>query len=41
MAKHVLYNAVVTVNGVTLTDRVESISWNSGIAKQPVLGGEA
>jgi len=35
VAKHVLYNAVVTVNGVTLTDRVKSISWNSGIAKQP------
>lgn len=35
MAKHVLYNAVVVVNGVTLTDRVKSISWNSGIAKQP------
>lgn len=35
MAKHVLYNAVVTVNGVTLTDRVRSISWNTGIAKQP------
>lgn len=35
MAKHVLYNAVVVCNGVTLTDRVKSISWNSGIAKQP------
>jgi hypothetical protein len=35
VAKHVLYDAVVTVNGVTLTDRVKSISWNSGIAKQP------
>lgn len=35
MAKHVLYDAVVTVNSVTLTDRVESISWNTGIAKQP------
>lgn len=35
MAKHVLYNAVVTVNGVTLTDRVRSISWNAGITKVP------
>jgi hypothetical protein len=35
VAKHVLYNAVVTCNAVTLTDRVKSISWNSGIAKQP------
>lgn len=42
MAKHVLYNAVVVANGVTLTDRVKSISWNSGIAKQPAAAmGEA
>lgn len=42
MAKHVLYNAVVVCNGVTLTDRVKSISWNSGIAKQPAAAmGEA
>ncbi len=26
---------MVTVNGVTLTDRAKSISWNAGIAKQP------
>lgn len=42
MAKHVLYNAVCTVNGVDLTNRVKSISWNSGIAKQPAAAmGEA
>jgi hypothetical protein len=42
MAKHVLYNAVVVVNGVTLTDRVKSVSYNSGIAKQPAAAmGEA
>ncbi len=35
MAKHVLYDAVVTVNGVTLTDRVKSVSWVTGINKQP------
>lgn len=35
MAKHVLWNAVVTVNSVTLTDRVKSISWNGEIDKQP------
>ena len=42
MAKHVLYDAVVTVNGVTLTDRCKSISWNAKIASQPAAAmGEA
>lgn len=35
MAKHVLYNAVVTINGVDLTNRCKSISWNGSIDKQP------
>ncbi len=42
MAKHVLYNAVITVNGVDLTTRARSVSWNAGIAKQPAASmGEA
>lgn len=35
MAKHVLYDCVITVNAVTLTDRAKSVSWVVGIAKQP------
>jgi hypothetical protein len=30
-----LYNAVVTVNGVTLTDRARKISWKGTTNKQP------
>lgn len=35
MAKHLLYNAVVTINGVTLTDRARKISWKVGTNKLP------
>lgn len=35
MAKHVLYNAVVTVNGVTLTDHARKITFKVGTNKQP------
>lgn len=35
MAKHCLYNAVVTFNGVTLTDRATSISWIAGTGEGP------
>lgn len=35
MAKHVLYNAVVTVNGVTLTDHARKITFSTGTNKQP------
>ena len=35
MAKHVLYDAVITINGVALTDRCKSISWNGSTGKQP------
>lgn len=34
MAKHVLYNAVVTLNSVTITDHITKISWVAGINKQ-------
>lgn len=35
MAKHVIYNASVVVNGVDLSNRVESVSWNEGLNEQP------
>lgn len=35
MAKHVLYDAVITVNSVTLTDRTNKVSWVVGTNKQP------
>ena len=35
MAKHILYNAVVTVNGVTLTDRARKITYKVGTNGQP------
>ena len=35
MAKHVLLDAVVTVNGVNLSNRAKSISWNAGVSKHP------
>lgn len=35
MAKHIIYDAVVTVNGVTLTDRARKISWRGGTNGQP------
>jgi hypothetical protein len=35
MAKHVLYNAVITINSVTLTDRAKKIEWSVGTNKQP------
>lgn len=35
MAKHVLLNPVITVNGVNLSNRAKSISWNSGVTKHP------
>jgi len=35
VAKHVLLNAVVTVNGVDLTSRARNISWNAGVSKHP------
>lgn len=35
MAKHVLYDAVVTINAVTLTDRARKVSWRVGTNKQP------
>lgn len=34
MAKHVLYNAVVVINSVTLTDRVRKVSYSVGTNKQ-------
>jgi len=35
MAKHVIYDAVVTVNAVTLTDRARKVTWRTGTNKQP------
>ena len=35
MAKHAIYNAVVTFNGVTLTDRARKISWTAGTNEGP------
>ena len=35
MAKHAMYNAVVTFNGVTLTDRARKISWVAGTNEGP------
>lgn len=35
MAKHVLYNASLTVNSVDLSDHVESISYTEGLNGQP------
>lgn len=35
MAKHILYNAVVTVNGTDLSDHVESVQYTVGINDQP------
>jgi hypothetical protein len=35
VAKHVLYNAVVTVNAVTLTDHARKITFSVGTNKQP------
>src|SRR5688572_24911368 len=35
MAKHVLYNAVITINAVTLTDRARKITFRVGTNKQP------
>lgn len=35
MAKHILYDAVVVANAVTLTDRARQISWIGGINNQP------
>ena len=35
MAKHVLYNAVLTINSVTLTDRVRKVTYKVGTNKQP------
>jgi hypothetical protein len=34
VAKHILYNASVTVNGVDLSDHVESVSYTEGIEGQ-------
>jgi len=35
MAKHILYNASLVVNGVDLSDHVETISYEEGINGQP------
>ena len=35
MAKHAMYNAVVTFNGVTLTTRARKISWTAGTNEGP------
>ena len=35
MAKHVLYDAVLVINSVTLTDRVRKITYTVGTNKQP------
>lgn len=35
MAKHILYNAVVVINSVTLTDRVRKITYRVGTNAQP------
>ena len=34
MAKHILYNAVVVINSVTLTDRARKVSYSVGTNKQ-------
>lgn len=35
MAKHILYNAVIVFNSVTLTDRARKVSFKVGTNKQP------
>jgi hypothetical protein len=35
VAKHVLLNAVITVNGVDLSNRAKKISWNAGVTSHP------
>lgn len=35
MAKHILYNASMFVNGVDLSDHVESVSYTEGLNGQP------
>src|ERR1051326_9344879 len=35
MAKHILYDAVVTINGVTLTDHARKITFSVGTNKPP------
>lgn len=35
MAKHIIYDAVITVNGVTLTDHARKVSWSGGTNSQP------
>jgi hypothetical protein len=35
VAKHVLYNAVVTINSVDLTNRARKITFSVGTNKQP------
>lgn len=35
MAKHILYNAVITFNGTDLTARARKVSWKVGTNKQP------
>lgn len=35
MAKHILYDAVIVINSVTLTDRARKVSWRVGTNKQP------
>ena len=35
MAKHVIYDAVITINAVTLTDRATKVTWRTGTNKQP------
>lgn len=35
MAKHILYNAVITINSVTLTDRARKVTYRVGTNKQP------
>ena len=35
MAKHVLYNAVITINSVDLTSRARKVSFSVGTNKQP------
>ena len=35
MAKHILYNAVITINAVTLTDRARKVTFDVGTNVQP------
>jgi len=35
VAKHILYNAVITINSVTLTDRARKVSYSVGTNSQP------